>query len=231
MLPRSHSGVGMNWGNKRERPKAERLAPPVSRPSQFTPYTAESTGSSADEHDFVSDVHGDVEPTEPAAGEIRVYDGSRWVAVGIGVEGDQFTVGPDGMPVWSEPSGGKSYLGAWAKGDISTIGTSDFQLFACHSKDANDEMPVLPPAGVVTDLTFVLNGDVGGVGDNLVVTLYKNGVATVLAATITGGAGTEYKGSASGSVSFSLLDELTVYAREVGNCSARRVSAFLWGRI
>jgi len=125
-------------------------------------------------------------------------------------------------------------LGAWAKNDISGLSNSGNgdELFNSWSKGANDLMSqVMPVSGVVTHITLFLDGDVGGSGDNLTITLFKNGSATAMTLVLTGGAGTEYKAYAAsgGPITFAAGDELTIYGKRTGTLSVRKATINVFG--
>ncbi|HEU4754653.1 MAG TPA: hypothetical protein VFU47_16205 [Armatimonadota bacterium] len=123
-------------------------------------------------------------------------------------------------------------LGAWAKNDISLLGTSDEEIYAAFSKAADDLMSVtLPKAGVLSALSVFLDGDLGGAGDSLTLSVYLNGSASALTLTLAGTAGSDVKGYAAGSVAFAAGSAITVFARkDSGTLASRKLSAFVWGR-
>lgn len=128
-------------------------------------------------------------------------------------------------------------LCAWAKDDISLLTTSgtnpNDELFAAWSKGANDRQDIVMPAeGQCDYISFTLNGDVGGVGEDLEIELWKNGSATGMLTTLAGGAGTEVEAytTSGGPVAFVAGDNLTLYGKRTGSVGARRVQAVLWGK-
>lgn len=121
-------------------------------------------------------------------------------------------------------------LGAWVRPDISTLAAADGDIDNAWAGVAGVVIAnPMPVAGGLIALSVKLTGDVGAAGNNLIVTVYKNGVATALAATVTGGAGTEDEALATDLITFSQGDDIKVQARIVGAPAAVRAVAVVWG--
>lgn len=126
---------------------------------------------------------------------------------------------------------GLGIVGVWTSTDISALGTTDVELFNTFTGEVNVALSnPMPQAGRLRGLSVRLSGDVGAAGNDLVVTVYKNGVATALTATVTGGAGTENEAVATVTpIVYAAGDDITVFAKEVGTAAAVRCVAIVWG--
>ena len=124
-------------------------------------------------------------------------------------------------------------LGLWSRSDISTGAGSEMRQVGASGN--NIDVGFVPARdGYVTGLSVVADGDVGGVGDAYVITLYKNGLNTLAQLSLTGSAGTDTKahtvtGGGALPVSFSGGDVITLYDGETGSLSARAARAFIHG--
>lgn len=126
---------------------------------------------------------------------------------------------------------GLGVLGVWTSTDISALGTSDVELNNTLTAETNVALSnPMPQAGRLRALSVRLSGDVGAAGNDLVVTCYKNGVATALTVTLAGGAGTEDEAVVTVTpISYAAGDDIAVYAKEVGTCAAVRAVVIVWG--
>jgi hypothetical protein len=119
----------------------------------------------------------------------------------------------------------------WSRQNIQNAGAAA-EMPRVGGAGANIPAPWIPHrAGYLTGISVGLDGGIGGSGMRwYTVEIYKNGVATGISATITGGAGTEKKrGAAAGSpVAFAAEDELTVYDTRSGTVAARGSQAQLF---
>lgn len=124
-----------------------------------------------------------------------------------------------------------SLLGNWCRPDISTLGGADAEIENAGSTAPTKTIAhVMPVAGQLTALSVRLSGDVGAAGSDLIVTVYKNGIATTLTLTITGAAGTEDKGQATVTpVTFAAGDLVTVQAKKNGAPAAVQAVVAVWG--
>lgn len=192
-------------------------------------------------HSLLGDTHEDTVAASPVAGDIVIANATpAWTRLAKGSDGNVLTLA-SGLPSWAAPASsgtGKAPLGAWAKGNISLLTGSDSILKNCWTKATTDEIPqVMPAAGTVAYLSGALDGDVGGVGDSLTLTLYKDTgsgmTATALTLVITGGAGTEQYASpgTGGPISFNAGDRLAVYGKVGGSVGARELSVTIWGTL
>jgi hypothetical protein len=188
-------------------------------------------------HSLFSPMHSDTEPGDPAAGDIGYFDGAVWQRLPIGSTGEVLTVA-GGLPDWGAAVG--SYpIGVWADDDVTNLTTSyveqetawSMQVDAVGDQDFDTIPHVMPDAGVATKLTIDLTGDVGGVGDDVIAELFKNGSPTGLICTVSGGAGTEQFAKAVGSVVFADQDKLTVHAKKAGSPGTNNARFTVWGRL
>jgi hypothetical protein len=125
---------------------------------------------------------------------------------------------------------GLTLIGAWTTADASALGTSDAEITNAFSTTALSNPR--PKAGVLEAIAVRLSGDVGAAGNDVVATVYKNGVATLLTATVTGAGGTENEATATVTpISFAAGDDLTVQAKRVGTPGAVRVLVEVYGRM
>lgn len=129
------------------------------------------------------------------------------------------------------PAFGLGVIGVWTRTDISTLGAADVELNNIFAGSAAVTIAnPMPIAGRLRALSVKTSGDVGAAGNDLVVTVYKNGVATALTATITGGAGTENEVTTTVTpISYAAGDDITVYAKETGAAAAVQAVAVVWG--
>ena len=109
-------------------------------------------------------------------------------------------------------------LGAWARESLNNLptGAAD-ELFNpwTHSGALGNEDRIgnlFATAGTIRELAVLLTGDIGGSdGDTLTITVYKNGVATAAAVTITASGGTDDRGTWTGNIAFAANDLITCY--------------------
>lgn len=111
-------------------------------------------------------------------------------------------------------------LGVWGTTDISALTTGDVEQPNAWTVGSTNHGVQIPDTGTLEWLSILLPSDIGAAGNNLTVTVYRNGVATALAATLNGGAGTETKVLAGTTVSVSQADIITVQAKRVGTPNA-----------
>lgn len=119
----------------------------------------------------------------------------------------------------------KSILSGWSRADISATGTVDTQMNRVSTKAlAGATLSLeLPYPATVYGISLTLDGDVGGVGTQYDVTLYKNGVATAMAASLPGNASPgQFFASHTDpvGVAFTVTDTLDVYDKRTGAVSA-----------
>lgn len=130
-------------------------------------------------------------------------------------------------------AGGLSPIGVWTTTDISALNTSDAEINNAWA--GSTTVPLAQPAvkaGRLEALAVKLSGDVGAAGNDLVVTVYKNGVATLLTATISGGAGTENEVVTTVTpISFASGDDITVQAKRVGTPGAVQAIVTVFARL
>lgn len=124
-----------------------------------------------------------------------------------------------------------SLLGNWCRPDISTLGGADAEIENAGSTAPTKTIAhVMPVAGQLIALSVRLSGDVGAAGNDLIVTVYKNGVATTLTLTIAGAAGTEDKGQGAVTpVTFVAGDLITVQGKKNGAPAAVQAVVAVWG--
>lgn len=122
-------------------------------------------------------------------------------------------------------------LGAWTQPLLTSLTGSDAEIDNSAAASPGTQVAnVMPKAGALAALSVKLTGDVGGVGDDATFTVYKNGVATTITGTITGGAGTEDEFTNTFTpVAFAAGDDLTVQAKTAGSPAAVRAVALVWG--
>ncbi len=121
--------------------------------------------------------------------------------------------------VWSA-STSLATLGVWGTSDISALTTSDVEQPNVWTPGSTNHGVQVPDSGTMEWLSVLLPSDIGAAGNNLTVTVYKNGVATALTVTLNGGAGTETKVLAGTTVSVNQADIITVQAKRVGTPNA-----------
>lgn len=128
---------------------------------------------------------------------------------------------------------GMTCLGAWTKTDISTLGAGDAEIDNSWAGSATVLISnTMPQAGTVSALGIKLTGDVGAAGNDVTFTVYKNGVATTLTATIAGAAGTEDEAAVTVTpIAFVAGDNLTVQAKKVGAPAAVQAVAVVFGSL
>jgi len=121
-------------------------------------------------------------------------------------------------------------LGAWTQADISALGAADAEIANACAGDTN-LANVMPAAGFLESISVKLSGDVGAAGNDLVVSVYINGVVSTLTASVVGGAGTEVEAVATVTpIAFAVSDDITVQAKKVGTPAAVRAAVQVWGR-
>ena len=121
----------------------------------------------------VVQVQGQAFGAGSVSGQVPTYNGSAWVATA------------PTTPTLTT----LALLGAWTQADCSTLTGTDAEILNSFATVAlSSPMPV---AGTLVGLVVKLTGDVGAAGNDVITTVYLNGVATLLTATITGAAGTE----------------------------------------
>lgn len=168
-------------------------------------------------HTVLSSAHTDTDPDTLVEGDILRANASDLLErLPIGAGGEVLTV-VGGLPAWAPSSGGGSTgtgvvrvpFGAWAKGNLSLLSTTPGdELDQSWSKGANDTTPMIPSAAA--HLTVIkVSCENAPTGADVTFTVYKNGVATALAVTLTAGNDTAV---ATGSVAFAAEDLITVFA-------------------
>jgi len=170
--------------------------------------------------------HGDTAAGTVVAGDL-VYGNNtpKWDRLPKGTDGHVLTLA-SGLPSWAASGSGKSIISGWIRDNIDNAGTSDGIMPRAGGAESGSIGLIMPYAGTVYAVSVLLDSDVGGVGDNYTVTIYKNGVATAITATITGGAGTETSAYAThAGVSFSAGDTLAIYDKETGTISTANAQA------
>jgi hypothetical protein len=120
-------------------------------------------------------------------------------------------------------------IGVWGVADVSALTTSDVESPNAWSQGSQVIGVQMPAAGAIEWLDILTSGDVGAVGQNLTVTVYKNGVATALSGTLSGGAGTETKLLQGVQVTFNQADLITVQAKRVSTPNAVSATFTLFG--
>jgi|GEM_PF-6796508 len=120
---------------------------------------------------------------------------------------------------WSKASS-IATLGVWGTADISALTTSDVEQPNVWTPGSTNHGVQIPDGGTLEWLSILLPSDIGAAGNNLTVTVYVNGVASALAATLNGGAGTETKVLAGTTVSITQASIVTVQAKRVGTPNA-----------
>ena len=122
-------------------------------------------------------------------------------------------------------------LGAWTQVLISALGVADAEINNAWAGSATVLLAnPMPKAGALVALSVKLTGDVGAAGNDLVVTVYKGGVATAVTGTISGGAGTEDEFTGTFTpVAFAAGDDITVQAKRVGTPGAVQAVVTVWG--
>jgi len=121
--------------------------------------------------------------------------------------------------VWSKASS-IATLGVWGTADISALTTSDVEQVNVWTPGSTVHGVQIPDSGTLEWLSILLPSDIGAAGNNLVATVYVNGVASALTATLNGGAGTETKVLAGTTVTISQASIVTVQAKRVGTPNA-----------
>ena len=122
-------------------------------------------------------------------------------------------------------------LGAWGKADISTLGAGDAEIDNAFSTAVTRTIAdTMPLAGFLRALSVRLSADVGAAGNDLVVTVYKNGSATALTVSVVGAAGTEQSAQAAVTpIAFAAGDTVTVQAKKNGAPAAVQAVVQVWG--
>lgn len=121
--------------------------------------------------------------------------------------------------VWSAATS-LATLGVWGTTDISALTTSDVEQPNVWTVGSTNHGVQVPDSGTMEWLSILLPSDIGAAGNDLTVTVYKNGVATALTGGIAGGAGTETKVLIGTTVSVNQADIITVQAKRVGTPNA-----------
>lgn len=121
--------------------------------------------------------------------------------------------------VWSKVSS-IATLGVWGTADISALTTGDVEQVNVWTPGSTVHGVQIPDSGTLEWLSILLPSDIGAAGNNLVVTVTKNGVNTALTATLNGGAGTETKVLAGTTVTVAQADIISVVAKRVGTPNA-----------
>lgn len=191
-------------------------------------------------HNLLSASHGDTVAQTVSRGSL-IFGNSTpaWDELTIGASGT--VLGSDGTDAsWTNIgslANTSGVLCAWAKDDVSLLSTTgtdaNDELFAAWSKGANDRISIVAPvAGQCDYISFTLGGDIGGSGKDLEIELWKNGSATGMKTTLTGGAGTEDEAytTTGGPITFAAGDNLTLYGKRTGAVNSVKVQAVLWGK-
>lgn len=121
--------------------------------------------------------------------------------------------------VWSAATS-LATLGVWGTADISALTVADVEQPNVWTPGNTLHGVQVPDSGTMEWLSILLPSDIGAAGNNLTVTVYKNGVATALTGGIAGGAGTETKVLIGNTVTVNQADIITVQAKRVGTPNA-----------
>lgn len=132
--------------------------------------------------------------------------------------------------VWSATTGIVP-IGVWGVADVSALTTSDVESPNAWTQGSTVLGVQMPGAGTIEWLSILTSGDLGAAGQNLTVTVYRNGVATALSGTLSGGAGTETKLLQGVQVTFSQADVITVFAKRVSTPNAVSATFTLYGTL
>jgi hypothetical protein len=119
----------------------------------------------------------------------------------------------------------KSILSGWTRADISLTGTVDTRMNRVNAlATAGAAISLeLPYAATVYAISLSLSGDGGGAATQYDVTLYKNGVATAMAASLPFSAApgqTFASHTDATGISFTTTDTLDIYDKRTGALSA-----------
>jgi hypothetical protein len=184
-------------------------------------------------HNLLSATHPDTVVNSPTRGSL-IYGNATpaWDELPVGGIGTYLVA--DGTDAsWAPfPATGLSPVVVGSRNDIQNFGTTGDGnvLFNPWMRDQNEAIPmVMPLGGALLGITVQLNGDVGGVGDNITITLYRNGGPEALTVTLTGGAGTEQYAFDTGGIAFDAGDILELYGLKSGSVAARTCIAVAWG--
>jgi hypothetical protein len=201
-----------------------------------------------------STLSGDV--TGPAGGNTVERVRNQSIAAGTGTaqlhvfNGTSWEIGPSGsFPSDGSQRVGMSYdnltgtfkmrdmtafnvLGCWGVASIAALGGVAAEIPNTWSVGGAANIPITPFGDFfMWGMGVMLSGDMGGVGDSLTVTVYKNGVATGLTFTLNGTAGADY-GFNTGLGSPTKLvntDRVTIYASVAGAPAAVSMIAYILG--
>lgn len=219
--------TGLNDATTVERIRNTPIPAPVGgNDQQFIKY---DNGTTAFVYDFVP-LAGDVTGDNPTTTVEKI----RNVTIPAPVAGNngQVVYYNHGGPAFAYANvSSLTMLGAWTHADISTLAVGDAEIGNSFAAAAAVLIAnPMPRSGSFSGLTVKLTGDVGGAGNDLIVTVYKNGVASAVTVTILGGAGVENEATIMTTpVTFVATDDITVQAKIVGTPAAVRAVAVVWG--
>jgi hypothetical protein len=120
-------------------------------------------------------------------------------------------------------------IGTWTIPDVSALTGTDAEIANTLLAAARSFFPIAPGTANIWQLR--LSADIGGVGDSLTFTVYKNGSASPLTRTYPGGAGTEIGENGSGGAVTWIADTdaITMFAKKAGAPAAVTAHITIWG--